>query len=84
MDRKFLELTTVDVTNPFYKSKVEVKEETDDKFVVNDIFSDKSRTLSFLKVDDPVVESYVEIEDPSSVTQTEELFSFLQRESDDT
>lgn len=82
MDRKFLELTTVDVTDPFYKSKVEVKEETDDKFVVNDIFSGQSKT--FLKVDDPAVESYVEIEDPTSVAQTEELFSYLEKESDDT
>lgn len=50
--------------------------------LVEDIASGRRRR--FLLRDDPTVKSMIEIEDPTSNAATEELFSFLQRESDDT
>jgi hypothetical protein len=82
MDRRFFELTTADVTDAFYKAKVEVLEETDDSFTVKDIHSGVRRT--FMKRDDPIVVSYDAIEDPTSTLETDELLGFLNREEEDT
>lgn len=82
MERRFFILTTADVSDPLYKANVEVLEETPDSFTVKDLNSERTRT--FLKLDDPVVVSYEEIEDPTNTVETEELLGFLNREEDDT
>jgi hypothetical protein len=78
MERKFFQIVTVDVSDPFYQAKVELKEEDDTSMLVEDISSGRRRR--FLKNDDPTLLSIVEIEDPTTSAPTEELFSFLQRE----
>lgn len=81
MDRRFLEVTTADVMDSFYKANVEVVEETRDSLTVKDVYSGVSRT--FLKKNDPVVVSYMEIENPTLIGDTEELLGFLNREEDE-
>lgn len=74
-------MTTADVMDSFYKANVEVVEETRDSLTVKDVYSGVSRT--FLKKNDPVVVSYMEIENPTLIGDTEELLGFLNREEDE-
>jgi hypothetical protein len=69
MERTFLQLTTEDVSNPFYNAKVEVKEENDETYTVADILT--GNRLTFKKRDDPIVTKFVSIEDPTRVSETE-------------
>jgi len=79
--QSFLQLVAKDITSPFHNADIEVTEETPESFTGTHLIT--KQTITFLKKDDPIIASYVRIENPLLSSDSDELLTFLNKESDD-
>ena len=79
--QSFLQLVAKDITSPFHNADIEVTEETPESFTGTHLITKQS--ITFLKKDDPIIASYVRIENPLLSSDSDELLTFLNKESDD-